>query len=298
MLENKVIDRRSGKVFIEKTFGETFIEWSYLNPVGRRITGSPLVQKLVSAATGAWMQSPFSRARIDSFVKDFEIPMQEFVEPEGGFLSFNDFFVRKLRPGMRSFPTNPSDLGSPAEGRVSVYSLASRETPLYFKGQSLPLIEVLGGRKELVEILLGGWAWVIRLCPTDYHRFHFADQGRVHAAQRIGGLLHSVNPLSLTLNPRAFVENERQLTIQDSENFGILAYLEVGALCVGRIQQSFEADTVARRGSEKGFFEFGGSTLILFAGPKLQPSADLLKNSSEGLETLLRLGDPLASLPG
>jgi phosphatidylserine decarboxylase len=298
MLENKVIDRRSGKVFVEKTFGESFIEWSYLNPLGRRITGNPLVQKLVSAATGAWMQSPFSRARIESFVRDFEIPLHEFVEPEGGFASFNDFFVRELRPGTRAFPKDPKTLGSPAEGRVSVYSLSSRETPLYFKGQSLSLVEVLGERRELVEILLGGWAWVIRLCPTDYHRFHFADRGRAHAAQRISGLLHSVNPLSLNLNPKAFVENERQLTVQDSENFGILAYLEVGALCVGRIQQSFEADTVVERGSEKGFFEFGGSTLILFAGPKLQPSADLIKNSSEGLETLVRLGDPLASLPG
>lgn len=296
MLENKIVDRRTGETFIEKTFGESFIEWSYLNSIGRMITGNPFIQKLVSAATGAWMQTPFSKARIKPFIKDFDIVMDDFVEPEEGFASFNDFFVRKLRVGARPFPHEASILGSPAEGRVSLYPLAATEVPLYFKGQSLPLIEVLGDRHELVDQLLGGWAFVIRLCPTDYHRFHFVDQGVAHSARRIGGLLHSVNPLSLTLNPRAFVENERQLTLQESENFGTLAYLEVGALCVGRIQQSFEAETRVSRGSEKGYFEFGGSTLIFFVGPHLEPSPDLVKNSANGLETLLRLGEALASL--
>jgi len=294
MLENKIVDRSTGQIFMEKTFGESFIEWSYLTRVGRMLTGNPLIQKLVSAAAGAWMQSPFSRPRITPFVRDFDIHMNDFVEPEEGFLSFNDFFVRKLKPGARSFPSVPNALGSPAEGRVSLYSLASGETPLYFKGHSLPLIEVLGGDRTLVDKLLEGWAWVIRLCPTDYHRFHFADRGLAHPAKRIGGLLHSVNPLSLTLNPRAFVENERQLTLQDSENFGTLAYLEVGALCVGRIQQSFQPNTVVPRGGEKGYFEFGGSTLILFGGPQLEPSRDLVENSAQGLETLVRLGETLA----
>jgi len=296
MLENKIVDRRSGETFLEKTFGESFIEWSYLNSFGRMITGNPFIQKLVSAATGAWMQAPFSKARIKPFIKDFDISMDDFVEPPEGFASFNDFFVRKLRVGARPFPQDASVLGSPAEGRVSVYPLASSEVPLYFKGHSLPLVEVLGARHDLVDKLIGGWAFVIRLCPTDYHRFHFADRGVAHRAQRIGGLLHSVNPLSLTLNPRAFVENERQLTLQDSENFGTLAYLEVGALCVGRIQQSYEAETLVGRGSEKGYFEFGGSTLILFTGPQLEASPDLIKNSANGLETLLRLGETLASL--
>ncbi|MEO5668642.1 MAG: phosphatidylserine decarboxylase [Bdellovibrionota bacterium] len=296
MIENRVVDRSTGNIFIEKTFGESFIEWSYLTAIGRAITGNPLIQKFVSAITGAWMQSAFSQVRITTFINEFEIKMSDFIEPDDGFTSFNDFFVRKLRPGARSFPTATTDLGSPAEGRVSLYSLASGETPLYFKGHALPLVEVLGDNHALVDQLLGGWAYVIRLCPTDYHRFHFADSGIAHPAKRIGGLLHSVNPLSLTLNPRAFVENERQLTLQDSENFGTLAYLEVGALCVGRIQQCFEAGTRMHRGAEKGYFEFGGSTQILFCGPELIPSPDLVKNSHNGLETLVRLGETLASL--
>ncbi len=296
MLENKVIDRATGEIFIEKTFGKAFIEWSYLNPFGRAITGSSWIQKVVSSCTGAWMQSPFSKARIRNFVRDYDINMHDFVEPSEGYASFNDFFVRKLRHGARAFPTDPSVLGSPAEGRVSLYPLITGETPLYFKGHALPLIEVLGNNHDLVDQLLGGWAYVIRLCPTDYHRFHFSDSGLAHPARRIGGLLHSVNPLSLTLNPRAFVENERQLTVQDSEHFGTLAYLEVGALCVGRIQQSFEPHTMVGRGAEKGYFEFGGSTLILLTTPRLKPDTDLVQNSEKGFETLVRLGEPLASL--
>jgi phosphatidylserine decarboxylase len=295
MLENRVIDRATGEVFVEKTFGKAFIEWSYLNPFGRAVTGNSFVQKLVSSCTGAWMQSPFSKPRIESFIQNYDIDMKDFIEPHGGFSSFNDFFIRALRGGARSFPTQASILGSPAEGRVSLYPLASGETPLYFKGHALPLIDVLGNNHDLVDQLLGGWAYVVRLCPTDYHRFHFADAGLAHPARRISGLLHSVNPLSLTLNPRAFVENERQLTVQESENFGTLAYLEVGALCVGRIQQTFEPNTVMPRGAEKGYFEFGGSTQILLTGPGVQPDADLIKNSEKGFETYLRLGEALAS---
>jgi phosphatidylserine decarboxylase len=294
MLENRIIDRRTGKTFIEKTFGEQMIELSYLNPIGRLVTGNALVQKVISAATGAWMQSAFSKPRIENFVKSFDIDMEEFVEPDGGFTSFNDFFVRKLRAGARSFPSDAQSLGSPAEGRVSLYSLETDLVPLYFKGQRLSLAEVLGCDPAVVKKFVGGWAYVIRLCPTDYHRFHFADSGRVSAPKRIGGLLHSVNPLSLKLNPRAFVENERQLTLQESPNFGTLGYLEVGALCVGRIQQSFEPGTHVARGSEKGYFEFGGSTLILFTGSQVEPAEDLKKNSADGLETLVRLGESLA----
>lgn len=294
MLEYLVMDRRSGEVFKEKTFGEKWIEWAYLTPLGRSVTGNLLLQKIISAFVGAYMKSTFSRSRIRPFIQEFNIVMSDFAGSEDSFESFNDFFIRQLRPGARNFPQKNEELGSPAEGRVSVYEIQSRDVPLYFKGQKLSVLQVLGANKSLAESFLGGWAIVIRLCPVDYHRFHFCDSGPTHKTQTVSGRLESVNPLSLYLNSKVFAENERQLTVQESENFGLLAYLEVGALCVGAIQQSFDPKGPIRRGQEKGYFEFGGSTQILFMQKHMQPSADLIQNSQKQLETLVRLGETIA----
>jgi len=295
MLEYPVIDRQSGQLFKEKTYGEKWIEWAYQKPLGRIVTGNLILQKMISAFVGAFMKSTFSRSRIAPFIKEFQINMNDFEDTAESFECFNDFFIRQLRMGVRPFPTKADELGSPSEGRVSVYALDSFEVPLYFKGQKLSMAAVLGGDKTLAEKFVGGWALVIRLCPVDYHRFHFADSGPAQKSKTVSGLLESVNPLSLYLNSKVFAENERQLTLQESDHFGLLAYLEVGALCVGTIQQSFDPQGPIRRGQEKGYFEFGGSTQILFIQKHLQPSRDLIENSQKSIETLVRLGDCVAT---
>lgn len=295
MLEYPVMDRQSGQIFKEKTYGEKWIEWAYHKRLGRGFTGNALLQKIISAFVGAFMKSNFSRPRILPFIREFRINMNDFSESADSFATFNDFFVRQLRGGVRPFPKDENELGSPAEGRVSVYPITEPEVPLYFKGQSLSVAQVLGNNEATAEKFKDGWAIVIRLCPVDYHRFHFAASGPAQPTLRVSGLLESVNPLSLYLNSKIFAENERQLTLQESDHFGLLGYLEVGALCVGTIVQSFEADQPIRRGQEKGYFEFGGSTQILFIQKHLAPSPDLIQNSQKNIETLIRLGDTIAS---
>jgi phosphatidylserine decarboxylase len=294
MLEFPIINRKTGQIFKEKTFGEKWIEWSYQTSFGRALTGNSVVQRIISAFVGAYMRSPLSKGRIEAFIREFEINMGDFADPMSSFQSFNDFFIRQLRPGARAFPKDPMDLGCPAEGRVSIYRLDDLETPLYFKGKKLSLVQVLGGDADIAAQFLGGWAYVIRLCPVDYHRFHFADSGKAGSPRRISGLLESVNPLSLYKNSLVFGENERQLTLQQSDHFGCLAYLEVGALCVGTIQQSFESDLPQKRGQEKGYFEFGGSTQILLTESHISPCQDLVENSAQNTETLVQLGEKIA----
>ena len=291
MLKHKFINRKDGKSAFEDTFGEQMIELGYKNPIGRKVTSSKLIQKGASILTNLWMMSSPSAKKVPPFIKQYGIKMEDFIVPEGGFKSFNDFFIRELAPGVRTFPEN--SMGAPAEGRLSVYPLDSHETPLYFKGTNLSLSKLLGGDETLAKQFINGWAYVFRLCPVDYHRFHFCADGPVNQAQRVSGKLHSVNPISLSLHPEAFVENERQVTIQDSTDFGKLAYVEVGAMCVGKIIQSFNPSVGAQKGQEKGYFEFGGSTLILLSTSQIKPSADLISNSSKGLETLVELGDQI-----
>jgi len=294
MLKHKFISRLDGLSHFEDTFGGAMIELGYKNPIGRQVTGSKVFQKLTSKAVDFWMSSSFSKTKVKDFVNNYGIKMSDFKVPADGFKSFNDFFIRQLNEGVREFP--PENMGAPAEGRLSVFSLKDLSTELYFKGVKQNIAQLLGGDEELAKNFIGGWAFVFRLCPVDYHRFHFCATGPVNKASRVSGKLHSVNPVSLSFHPSAFVENERQVTIQDSHKFGKLAYVEVGALCVGKIVQTYSPAVEAQVGDEKGYFEFGGSTQILLTTSTVEPSKDLQDNTRNGLETLVQLGNEIASL--
>lgn len=134
-----------------------------------------------------------------------------------------------------------------------------------------------------------------RLCPVDYHRFHFPDGGRVRESYHVSGRLHSVNPAALKYRGDIFATNERQVSLFESLHFGRLALIEVGALCVGKIVQTYEGSEAVRRGQEKGYFLFGGSTVIVL-GEKgaWSPDADILEKTEQGLETWVKLGEGLA----
>jgi phosphatidylserine decarboxylase len=145
------------------------------------------------------------------------------------------------------------------------------------------------------KVFEGGPLLLARLCPTDYHRFHFPDKGQIIETYSIHGKLHSVNPLALKYKQEIFITNERQVSILDTENFGKLAYIEVGALCVGRIVQTYGTRKHFYRGEEKGYFLFGGSTVIVLGEPgSWIPDHDLLRQTEQGRETLIRLGEQVA----
>jgi phosphatidylserine decarboxylase len=294
-IEIPVHDRKLKQDFREKVYGERWISWAYENNWGRRIAGLPAIQKLTSLGAALWMKSPFSKPRIEPFIRDFDINMNDFVVPAGGFDSFNDFFIRQLRPGARPFPSAASEMGAPAEGRLSVFPIKDGKSLLFVKGATLPVSQLVGSKMDASSVE-DGHAFVFRLCPVDYHRFHFPDSGRVGASQRLPGVLHSVNPLSIKLRPDVFLLNERQLSVFESDHFGRLLYLEVGAVCVGAIVQTHDAQRPILRGQEKGYFEFGGSTVILLTPPQLRPDADLLERSQKGEETLVRVGERIAAL--
>jgi phosphatidylserine decarboxylase len=138
---------------------------------------------------------------------------------------------------------------------------------------------------------------IARLCPVDYHRFHYPDDGNVIEHWRVQGDLHSVNPLALKYKNDIFCQNERVVSILKTQNFGHLAYIEVGATCVGKIIQSHAWEKSFKRGDEKGYFLFGGSTVILIGEKgKWLPSEDLLSNTQKEIETWVPIGTSVGEL--
>ena len=115
---------------------------------------------------------------------------------------------------------------------------------------------------------------------------------RPTAPRVLGHALHSVHPVAQRSVPALFLRNERQVTTLTGDRFGPLALVEVGAMCVGRIVQTYTPGQAIACGDEKGYFAFGGSTTILVtAGSRVQPDEDLLERTAGGVESLVRVGE-------
>lgn len=265
----------------------------YGNPLGWWLADRLLKRPLFSKLYGRLQSHEKSRKQIAPFIDRFQIPMEEYEQRD--FKSFNDFFTRKFKPGLRPFTQNPSELAAFAEGRYLAVPEVGSDQTFPVKDAHLSAIIALGSEAR-AKPFLGGPLLIARLCPTDYHRFHFPDDGKILFHARIPGPLHSVNPLAVARQIDILTTNERQVSILETKNFGKLAYVEVGALFVGAIHQTHPQNEAFLRGGEKGYFEFGGSTVLLFGEPgRWKPDTDLLEQSRLGRETLIRLGERVGS---
>lgn len=280
---------------LEKVYGSQWIERLYGNPLGQWVTDRFLSGTLISRLLGFYESSRWSRNKIHSFIEQFSIAMSEY--EEGPFDSFNDFFARQFKPGKRPFVMDPQVMPAFAEARYLGFEQVEEEGVYPVKGLALSPARLLGGKSQ-ARPFIGGPMLIARLCPTDYHRFHFPDEGEVKQHDRLAGKLHSVNPVALQAKNDILLINERQVTLLETRNFGLLAYVEVGALCVGKIVQTHSLQGNFARGQEKGYFLFGASTVIVLGQPYAwKPSPDILKQTAQGKEVFIQLGDAVASGP-
>lgn len=277
----------------EQIYGERFIRLLYGSLGGRRASEVFLTRPSFSKVYGAFQSLPTSRRKIAPFIRDYAIPMNEYEEKD--WKSFNDFFIRRFKPGMRAFAAEQKHMPACAEGRYFGYEKTDLGQAFPVKGTNLSPTLLLGGAEKAMPFI-GGPAFIARLCPVDYHRYHYPDSGKTLEQYSLHGKLHSVNPIALAADPEIFVTNERQVAILETKNFGKLAYIEVGAMCVGKIVQSHPVDRPFERGDEKGYFLFGGSTVVLLGEPgRWKPDAEILEKTKAGIETYVKLGEKVAS---
>jgi phosphatidylserine decarboxylase len=244
------------------------------------------------------MQShSWTKKKIAPFFKRFEVNVEEFEKSLDQFVSFNDFFCRKLKSSARPICPDEKVAIAPADGRYLVFPQVGSQK-FSVKGKSFSLATLLGD-PLLTEQYGEGSMALIRLCPYDYHRFHFPCHAIPSPASLIKGPLFSVNPLALRRNINILAENKRTLTHLSATPFGSLLYIEVGALCVGSITQTYTPGKPVSKGEEKGFFSFGASTIILlFKKGTIAFDEDLIAASSECIETFCRMGQSLGRTLG
>ncbi|MDE3045335.1 MAG: phosphatidylserine decarboxylase [Verrucomicrobiota bacterium] len=287
------INRKTGEVCTEKVYGEATLALLYGDGLASKIlsyTLLPLIvhSPLVSRLYGYLQKRPSSRSKIEPFIETYGIDKSEFETTQ--FNSFNDFFIRKLKPTCRPVIADPRRSAMPADGRYLVFPTFDR---FFVKGQEFSLFSFLQN-SVLARRFADGAMLIARLCPVDYHRFHFPCDGLPHVPRLINGSLFSVNPIAIRKRVSIFSENKRVITEIDTDAFGTLLFIEIGAASVGTIQQTFTPNKTVQKGQEKGYFEFGGSCIVLlFEKGRIQFDPDLIENTRKGYETLCRFGESM-----
>lgn len=286
-------NRKTKNYETENVAGEKYLNWIYSSPVGMSLLETVVKKKLFTSLYGSYCSSNLSKKKINQFIHDFNINMDEYEDNAEDFKSFNDFFIRKVKKASRPISMDKNSLVSLGDGKILAYENIDLDKIIQVKGYTYSLRELINN-DEIANKYQNGICMVLRLCPTDYHRFHFIDSGTCGETVKIKGHYYSVNPVALAKVPRLFCENKREWSIFHSDNFGDVLYVEVGATCVGSIIQTYSPNERVERGSEKGYFKFGGSTVILFLEPNNATiDKDILDHTNQGIETAVLMGEAI-----
>jgi len=282
----------------EAVYGEGFLRFTYESALGALPLHALVKRAAFSRWYGSRMDAPASRAKIAPFLATYGVDTGEFADAPDSFRTFNEFFYRKLKPQARPIAPGDDVISLPADGRHLVLPDIAECDDFFIKGTRFDLAALLRDA-ALAERYAHGSMLISRLCPVDYHRFHFPCAGTPGAARLINGPLYSVSPIALRRRASIHWENKREITVLRTPALGDVLLLEVGATCVGSIEQTYTPGTAIEKGAEKGYFRFGGSCFItIFEPGKIQFSDDLIEHSKAGREVYARMGDVAAHARG
>jgi phosphatidylserine decarboxylase len=290
-----VRDRATSRLERERVFAESFLFWLYNTGAGR-VARTPLFRRRwASRLYGALQRRPASRGRIAGFVEAMNIDMSESLRRPDEFESFADFFTREIDLARRPIDLDPATCVAPCDGRMLAYQAVEPRQSFRIKRHLFDLERCLGDA-ALARRFAGGSLTVSRLALRDYHHFHFPVAGVAGQPRAIPGGYDAGGPYSLRRLIPFFSENFRMVTTIESERFGLVAMIEVGALTVGAIVQRCAPGVRVEKGARKGWFDLGGSTIaMLFEPGVITLDADLLDGTSREIETLVRMGERIGT---
>ena len=289
-------NRYTKQIETESVYGESFLRWAYEHAIGRVAT-QILVKRLLFSRWYGWrMSQPKSRTLIPPFIQRYGISLDEMQRKPEDFEHFNAFFARQLQPSARPIDQQPNAVVFPADGRHFVIPDLAENNGIFVKGIKFNLAELVQD-DGLAKRFARGSMLISRLCPVDYHRFHFPWDGIAGEPRLIQGDLYSVSPIALRRRPSLLWENKRYITRLQTDLLGEVLSLDVGATCVGTVVPTHPVGKNVVKGQERGYFLFGGSCVItIFEPGHVVFDHDLLENSAQGREVYARMGDRAAVL--
>lgn len=286
-------DRERGAFMTEHVYWSTFLYWLYNTISGRFAAELFFERKCFSQIYGWLHRMGLSRRKNKSFIRKMNVNLEESIRRIENFRSFNDFFTREIDLSKRPINQNPYVCVAPADGKILAYSFLRPDMTFPIKRSWFNLRGFLRD-EELTEKFARGSMIISRLCLTDYHHFHFPDSGIPARATPLMGRYHAGGPYGLRRLIPFYSENFRMVTLFESDHFGQIGMVEIGALTVGSIQQRYQPRVHVTKGTQKGFFELGGSTVaLLFQRGMIELDEDLLAKTRDEIETYVRLGDSI-----
>lgn len=249
-----------------------------------------LIQPWFTKLSGTIMNSKVSNIITKKLIKKYNINQDEYEKQK--FTSYNDFFIRKKKEKYLNIDKNKNHLISPADSKLTVYDI--KENSMFkIKDSYYSINELLNG-DPISEQYKNGKILIFRLEPTDYHRYCYIDDGTKNENKYIKGIFHTVKNIALK-KYNIYKKNAREYTTLDTKNFGKVIQIEVGALIVGRIKNHHE-EYQYKKGEEKGYFEFNGSTIVLiFKKNKIEIDPDIKENSKKHIETIVKYGEKIGT---
>ncbi len=244
-------------------FTSSMLNFLYQNPIGKTVKNIVTSNRYFSTLIGWCANRALSKYAINQFVQKNNIDLSE-AEPSdiSKYGSFNEFFIRKLKDGARPIDQDQNSIASPADGQLYVVENLTAQTEFLVKGKPFNL-QKLVGNNELAQNYIGGTMVVVYLAPHNYHRFHFPVSCTPSVPFFINGRYESVNSFVYASGIQPLTENERHLILLNHSTLGKIAYIPVGALCVGKIVETYKHNECAQKGDEAGYFCFGGSTIVM-----------------------------------
>jgi len=229
---------------------------------------------------------------LNNYIDIYQINMSQF--SPSNYLDYptvNAFFIRNLLPNSRpvASPNNTGVLVSPADARILVVKTIPSGFSLTLKGDVYTISDIFDSDSK-GALFEGGTMIIARLAPQDYHRYHAPVDGTVITRNVLGGTIFSVNADAVQSENQVFL-NQRVVSIVQSPDFGLVGFVSVGATCIASIVDNFQPGSTWTRGEELGFFQYGGSTVVLFFGPNaVVVDDDLLHFSGFHVETFTKMG--------
>uniref|UniRef100_A0A1J3GCL2 Phosphatidylserine decarboxylase proenzyme 2 n=1 Tax=Noccaea caerulescens TaxID=107243 RepID=A0A1J3GCL2_NOCCA len=294
-----VIDRKTKRLVEELIDSKIVLSMRaiYQSKIGLRLMdqGAKEILQRLSEKQGKKMNSVESAQKIPTFLEFFkdQINMAEVKYPLQHFKTFNEFFIRELKPGARPIASrNRDDVAvCGADCRLMAFQSVEDSTRFWIKGRKFSIRGLLG-KNVNPNAFLDGSLVIFRLAPQDYHRFHVPVSGVIEKFEDVSGSLYTVNPIAVNSKYcNVFTENKRTVAIISTLEFGKVAFVAIGATMVGSINFVRKEGDHVKKGDELGYFSFGGSTVIcVFEKDSIRIDEDLLANSGRSLETLVSVG--------
>lgn len=282
-----IYNRETKQTYLEKQYKNNELLFLYTTFWGRFLLRLFISNRYFSRILAYPNKAKRSIHKIEPFIKEYSIDPNDYIKKD--YKSFNDFFIRKVVEDKRPIDLSEDSLISIADSKLTTYTIDS-SLQLDIKGSLYTLSSLLKS-SDLAKSYANGMCLIFRLTVDDYHRYCFLDDGNIILQKTINGKLHSVGPISSS-KVNVYNENYRKYSLLQTSNFGQVIQVEVGALLVGKII-NHDIDSFTK-GTEKGYFEFGGSTIILiFKEGTVYIDDDIIQHSRKGIEIKVKYGEKI-----